>query len=78
MALVDNLERLAHQAVVALPSSAGEIRPTRHREKTLDGEEMMTKLLEEACNPMDTDRDSLCVECVAMDPVVEGSQTSAD
>lgn len=72
MAPGDNQERLACRAMVALPSCIDEMRPLGRGENTLDGRKLITRLLEVTSDPIDFDQDSLSIERVASDPVVEG------
>lgn len=72
VAPVNNPKMLARRAVVAPLADDGSDRPTGRDENTVDRCALMTKILEEASDGMDNDRDSLTVERVASDPMVEG------
>lgn len=68
---IDSPERLARRAVLATPTRTDEICPKRCKKHSLELREIMTRLIKETSDWMNADRDSLFVERVASDAVVE-------
>lgn len=71
IAPVENAGRLARRVEVAPSSSTDANCATVSEENTLDGGELMMRLLEEAPDRLVADQDSLSVKRLASDPVVE-------
>lgn len=78
MAPVKNLKILARQAVVAPPASYGSVRPMGRDEDKMNRNELITRLFKEVPDRMDSDRDSLNVERVALNPVVDGPRNRSE
>lgn len=78
LASLDNSERLKYRAMAPSSSSIKNGRPTGRGRNTLDGAELISRLLEETSNRMDTDQDSLTVERVALEPALEGSRNRTE
>lgn len=72
VAPVDDPEHLSRKAIAPAPSSTEEDRPTRCKQKTLEGEKLKSKLLEEVLDRIETDQNSQTVEHDASKPALEG------
>lgn len=72
MALADNSEQMTHRGGIAPPSSYKGSRPTGRHENTLDREKSITRFIEELSDLMDSNRDRLTMERLALAPVAKG------
>lgn len=72
VAPVDNPERLTRRVADPPPSRSKEDRPTGCRQNTLDGGELISRLLEGASDRIETDQDSMTMKVVALELAPEG------